>query len=360
MSASGSGSFLRSVFLSLFLLPASLVLATETAAPDTTKAPVAAVAKDDAAGVRPPGSTWGVLPTAPGAQTPPAEEEKKRVEKKKTRRKNDGGDASGEEEDQDEDSSDCFGSCVGGFFGSLFSSGPEPEPAAPPPPASFQPAPQQTTAGPAYAPQPQPERVVTPADFSLVLVPSWWKSGPSEVWDEYKSGGGRIGVDAYFIPSENFEVGLGVGFAGATGTPLYDYVTSTRLDSPQKSHLWMVDTGVRAGMIHAFSRKGPFLRWGIGPRLFWVKETADLEVYELPGMVRLEDRKEALEQWRVGGDLAISMLWDTKSSVLLGFTVRMFVIPWNSSYEKSLTLDYIGKKSLVGFDIGLAVHFNGL
>ncbi|MCP4572677.1 MAG: hypothetical protein GY838_10035 [bacterium] len=253
---------------------------------------------------------------------------------------------------------------MGGFLASLFASSNEPTPAPQPqePPHPYQPAQATATHGddePSDT-EPEPERVVVPADFSLVLDLSWWKSGPSEVWEEYKHGGGRFGVTAYFIPSENFEVGLDIGFAGAQGSPLYDYETSTRHESPQISHLWMIDSGLRFGMIHTFSRKGPFLRWGLGPRVFWVKENATLEVYELPGMTRLEDKKDALEAWRLGGDLSLSVLWDTNSSVLVGFSTRLFVVPWESSFTHSLTLDHIGKKSLVGFNIGLAIHFNGL
>jgi hypothetical protein len=114
------------------------------------------------------------------------------------------------------------------------------------------------------------------------------------------------------------------------------------------------------GTIHNLSPKGPFLRWGLGPRMFWVKESADLLVYSLPDMGYQGEATESLDKWRLGGDVVFSMLWDTNSSVLVGFSTRMFVIPWDSDYEKALTLDYIGKRALVGFNIGLAVHFNGL
>jgi len=341
------------VLLATFLI-ATTALAEETAVRDSARVeiePATTIADETTAA---PGSAWGAL-SAPAAE----EEKKKRVKKKESRKKNDRG---GKVEEEDEDES-CVDSCIGGFIASIFASSSEPE-------STFQPEepfhpyePVQATAaevaGEPEPDEPEPERVVVPADFSLVLDLSWWTSGPSEVSEEYKNGGGRVGVNAYFIPSDNFEVGVDIGFAWARGYPLYDYETSTRRESPQSSHLWMFDSGLRFGMIHTFSPKGPFLRWGLGPRVFWVKETADLEVYELPSMTRLDDKKDALEAWRLGGDLSVSMLWDTNSSVLVGFSMRLFVVPWESSFTHALTLDHIGKKSLVGFNLGLAIHFNG-
>ncbi len=344
----------RLSILLITLLTATIALAEETAARDSARVEIEPAATIAAETTAVPGSAWGAL-----SATAAEEEKKKRVKKKEPRKKNDRG-GNAEEEDEDES---CVDSCIGGFIASIFASSSEPEstfqPEESPHPYQPTPAPAAEVAGEPEADEPEPERVVVPADFSLVLDLSMWKSGPSEVSEEYKDGGGRFGVSAYFIPSENFEVGVDIGVAAAQGRPLYDYETSTRLESPQISHLWMIDSGLRFGMIHTFSQKGPFLRWGLGPRVYWVKENATLEVYELPSMIRLEDTKDALEAWRLGGDLSVSMLWDTNSSVLVGFSMRLFVVPWESSFTHSLTLDHIGKKSLVGFNLGLAIHFNG-
>jgi hypothetical protein len=318
-----------------------------------------------------PGSNWGSETGESGHRAVSSGDEKKRVRKEtpKESRKNGSEDQAVAEDDDDDD--DCIDSCIGGILAGLFvsSSNSEEEDEEDhyvPQTALRDTFPEGTygTVADQYAPtytyESEPDRVITPNDFSLVLDLSWWKSGPSEVWEEYKDGGFRFGVNGYFLMSGTFEIGIDAAYSYARGYPLYAYETSTTLESPDKSHLNIFDTGLRIGSIHTFSPKGPFLRWGLGPRAFWVKESADLLVYSLPDMEFQGEERVSLDKWRLGGDLVFSMLWDTNSSVLVGFSTRVFVIPWNSDFENALTLDYLGKRALVGFNIGLAVHFNGL
>jgi hypothetical protein len=354
------------ILFTVFMM-ATVSMATETAVQDSTQvadtiSTPGATEDTDTGTSGLPGSAWGTMTHRTGSQSSASgdEEKKKRVPKKtpeKTPRETPEEIKDAPPEDDDED---CVGSCIGGFLGGMFVSSKVQESQHA---QEYAPSEAFQEQGNAYYEEetdPEPERIVTPADFSLVLDLSWWKSGPSEVWDEYKDGGVRFAVNGYFIVGENFEIGIDAGYSHAKGYPLFDYESSTMLESPQESHLYIFDTGIRAGLIHSFSSHGPFLRWGLGPRLFWVKETADLFAYSLPDLDPLDNRTESLEEWRVGGDLVISMLWATKSSVLVGFSTRLFVIPWDSSYTKALTLDHIGKKNLVGFHIGLAVQFNGL
>ncbi len=354
--------------LTVFFM-ATVSMATETAVQDSTQI-VDAISTPGATGDIDtetsglPGSAWGTMTHRTGSRSVASgdEEKKKRVPKETPKEApQESRDARAEDKDEDEDEDeDCVGSCIGGFLGGLFVSSKVEQSQHS---QEYAPSKAFQEQGSAYyeeEAEPEPERIVTPADFSLVLDLSWWKSGPSEVWDEYKDGGVRFAVNGYFIVGENFEIGIDAGYSHAKGYPLFDYESSTMIESPQVSNLHIFDTGVRAGLIHSFSPHGPFLRWGLGPRLFWVKETADLFVYSVPDLDPLDNRTESLEEWRLGGDLVISMLWDTKSSVLVGFSTRLFVISWDSSYTKALTLDHIGKKNLVGFNIGLAVHFNGL
>ncbi len=354
------------------LMIATISSAAEVAIPDSTlvtqTAATSVSAMESGADISAfPGSTWGVLLGAIGTQPASAddedEDEKKRVPKKKIRKKGESTIVSSDDDDQS-----CLSSCLGDLFISmLMSSDDDEDETDRVEPVSLVAEEAETAYGDTlqersyarYVNEPAPDKIITPADFSLVLDLSWWKVGPSDVWDEYKDGGGRIGVGGNFIPSGIFEIGVDAGFSFNRGYPLFDYETSTRLESPQSSHLWMFDSGIRVGMIHSLSNKGPFLRWGLGPRVFWVKETADLKVYSLPGPTPLDDRKEALEKWRLGGDFVVSMLWDASNDVLIGFSTRLFIIPWESSGVQSLTLDYIGRKSLVGLNFGLVVHFNG-
>ncbi|MBU0742078.1 hypothetical protein KKA85_07995 [bacterium] len=363
----------RIPILLIGLMTATASLAAGTAAPDSSRAVEAAAtavaaAVGDAETPALPGSAWGALPERAEAQPPPDddEQEKERVPKKKVRRKGESRSAS-----DDDDDSSCFSSCLEGVFISMLTSSDEDEDEEETgyvePPALVadepEPAPGDTLQERTYAQyvdEPAPEKVFTPAAFGLVLDLSWWRSGPSDVWNEYRHGGGRFGVGGNFLVGGSAEIGIDAAFSWAKGYPLYDYETSTRLESPQISHLWLLDVGLRAGTIHNLASGGLFLRWGLGPRVYRVKESADLDVYELPGPTDLTYRKETLSAWRLGGDLLFSMLWHTEHEVFVGFSARFFVIPWESAREKSLTLDYIGRKSLVGFSLGLAVQFNGL
>jgi hypothetical protein len=350
------------------------------AAPDSVHAMSISTAREgrdaDTDGV--PGSDWGALQQRSGTslESPDDEEKKERVPKKK----NDPEESQEESVVVDEDEgwvAACFGGIIGSFFASLCNSDPEPAPArvepgqdheeADPEPTPDEPPPQPASVDRSNEPipshdiaTPTEEKQVVPADVSLMLDVMWGSLvGPSDVADEYSDGGGHIGLSGYYIPSGSFEVGVDARYSYMKGVPIVDYVTPTMLDSPQESHIYMFDTGLRAGMIHTLSPKGTFLRWGLGPRLFWVKEKAYLEVYSLPSMGRMNDRIEQLEKWRFGGDLLVSLLWNTGHDFNVGLSTRLYLIPWESAFEKSLTLDYIGNKTLVGLNVGLAIHFNG-
>jgi hypothetical protein len=340
------------VFMVLMITTVSL--AEETAAPDSS-------------GVAIPGSNWGALPEITETTQAAADEKekKKRVPKKEAPKKTEEERTSYYDDDDDDDddgTDDCIGGCIGGILAGIFSSSDKQEDkSSEQEEYTYEPA-QSTTQHDDEPTQEKQKELFKPAGFRLGLDLSLWGfSGPSDLMDEYKEfEGGRYALSGYFNMSGTFEIEVDAGYSHIKGRPLFDYETSTKLESPQSSHIQMFDTGVRFGMIHVFSPGGPILRWGLGPRAFWVKETADLEVYSLPDETYLGDKEETLEDWRLGGDVVVSMLWDVGRDFLIGFSTRFFVIPWESSYMKSLTLDHIGKKSVTGWNVGFAVHFNGL
>jgi len=379
----------------IVLAIATVSLGAETALPDSSHvvdasaAPVVAVV-GDAENPAPPGSAWGVLTEITENQRAVADdpEKKKRVPKKETSKKDENQRDSGDsyrDSNYDDDGSDaCVGACIGSFLSGIFNSSDEKEyessyqeesvytPTQTH--AQYDEKPTQEKQEEAYPLQKQasaqyedksdqkmPWDEFTLAGFRLALDLSLWGfAGPSALVDEYMNTGGRYALSGCFNLGGTFEIEVDAGYSHINGKPIFDYETSTRLESPQSSHIQLFDTGVRFGMIHVFSSGSPILRWGLGPRVFWVKETADLKVYSLPGEIYLEDREEALEEWRLGGDIIVSMMWNVGSDFLVGFSTRFFVIPWESSYMKSLTLDHIGNKSVTGWSVGCTVHFNGL
>jgi len=335
----------------MILIISTVSLADETAVPDSS-------------GVVAPGSTWGALPPSTEAPLAAADEKekKKRVPKKETPKKEENQrDSYYEDDDEDEDGLEgCVGSCIGSFFAGIFSSSNEKKyDSSEQENFSHEPAQTYTQLDEEPTQEKQKEAFI-PAGFRLGLnVSLWGIAGPSDLVDEYKNTGGRYGLSGCFNMGGSFEIEIDAAYSHINGQPLFDYETSTILESPQSSHMQLFDTGLRFGMIHVFSPGKPILRWGLGPRMFWLKETADLDVYSLPGEVYQGSREETLEDWQLGGDILVSMLWDVGSDILLGFNVRFFFIPWESSYMKSLTLDHLGN-DVTGWSVGFDVHFNGL
>lgn len=344
------------------LLLAMPALATETAAPDTTLVP--GDAADTVAPADVPGAAWGVVAGAAGSADDPEPEEKKRVPKKKTRHRDES-----DSDDDDDDDGSCLSSCFDVFLISMIMSDDDDDDdeetyVAPAQLAEdAEPAPGDTLQGRTYATyvdEPASRTGIEPSGKGLVLDLAWWRARPRDVWDEYKDGGGRISLGGNFLLGRTASLDVDAAFSWAKGYPQFDYETSTLLESPHRTNIYLFDVGVRIGTLHSFGAKTAFLRWGVGPRLYNVKETADLDVYDMPGPSNRRAGEADLSAWKLGGDAVFSMVFDTRSAALVGFTVRYFVIPWEGSREQPLTLDYIGRKPLKGFSIGLTCYFNDL
>jgi hypothetical protein len=65
-----------------------------------------------------------------------------------------------------------------------------------------------------------------------------------------------------------------------------------------------------------------------------------------------------LHRARLGGDVAVGASWQVAGKMHVGGQVRSFVIPWYSQGRKSLTLDFLGDRSLVGFGVSASVTFD--
>ncbi len=308
---------------------------------------------------------------SPGSTISAAQERKERVPKKEKKskepREREEGDEDRYHDDdyEDEEERDCLTSCFFEMLSNSFSSSDDRADeehalvdtvyVAPETYALAPEAPDAEYEMPAYvAPDhDQPRRLCLSATFGA------GKCGPSAVWGEYKDGGWRLGIGAAKLFANNLQSGLSVGFTQLDGEPLFEYESATQLDSPSNSRIRIVDIGWRTGQYLGLSQGAFVLHWSVGPALYWVKERADLRVYSLPDLDILEDRRETLERWRVGGDFVFGMNWRQDSGPNIGFVTRCFVIPWAGEELRSLTLDYIGKRSVIGFTIGFAVSHDG-
>jgi hypothetical protein len=197
-----------------------------------------------------------------------------------------------------------------------------------------------------------------PAGLVFLGNASWPAvTGPAEAVEEYRDGGWRFGLNAFYVTESSLQFGLGAGYLGMRGYPKYAYYygSPTRADDPVRSHHYVFDVGLRAGTYHDLL--GGRVGWAVGPVLYWVKETATITVRDSASWAPSETRTESLERVRLGGDAMTYATWALGSSLRLGALARAYVIPWTSRGSKSLTLDYVGKKTLAGLELGLVVGF---
>jgi hypothetical protein len=197
-----------------------------------------------------------------------------------------------------------------------------------------------------------------PAGLVFLGNASWPAvSGPAEAVEEYRDGGWRFGLNAFYVTESSLQFGLGAGYLGMRGYPKYAYYygAPTLADDPVRSHHYVFDVGLRAGTYHDLL--GGRVGWAVGPVLYWVKETAVITVRDSASWAPLETRTESLERVRLGGDAMTYATWALGSSLRLGALARAYLIPWSSRGSKSLTLDFVGKKTLAGLELGLVVGF---
>jgi len=278
-----------------------------------------------------------------------------------------------DEDDDDDDGNDCVGSCLSSMITDILSGDDDEEEAVPDTIPSvhgfvtadkisnadareFTVSPTDTPTPVTHAPEP-----AEPTDemrFVLLLSTGWGPIGPAELADEYHSGAWRVAVNSMGV-MDNAQVGLVLGLQLASGEPLFDYATSSQLDVPSNSRLTIFDIGLRVGQYVSPGGGNLRIYWGLGPELFWVKESADLELYSLPGRDLLSAEKVSLQKWRFGGDVAFGLDWRVGGDLRLGFQTRFYLISWSSDEVESLTTDFIGKQAITGFNFGLTIGYDG-
>jgi len=187
---------------------------------------------------------------------------------------------------------------------------------------------------------------------------SWIDAGPGAVSDEHNKGGWRAALRGFRRVGSVGRFSLSAGYSKEEGRPKFNYVTTTQIDYPQSSRLQIVDLGLNAGLDFPLGRNWSF-RPDIGPALFWVRESAKMEYDSLQGgvVVASGHREERLEKWRMGGQFNMHFAKQLDPDFRVGFLLRLFVISWESESRKSLTLDFIGSKPLVGGGVGIYLGY---
>lgn len=209
-----------------------------------------------------------------------------------------------------------------------------------------------TATGPSWTPL-GTQTVAFMADVSWFYL-----TGPREVREEYEYGGLRGAFCAVMTPASSFQVTLGLGYGEEIGEPLYDYETATTIESPHDSRLQMFDVGLRFGQYTPLGGGRARVYWGMGPAFYWVKESADIDITAAATGLPLGQRTEEHSWSRFGADAAIGFSYEVGSRFHLGGLVRGIWVSWDAEGKESLTLDWIGDKSLAGFGIGLSLAYD--
>jgi hypothetical protein len=200
----------------------------------------------------------------------------------------------------------------------------------------------------------------TPLPVGVAADISVFDAGPEDVSDEYVKAPWRLGLRLSWPPASTWQAGFALGYSQVRGTPQtyyqIPYETPRQIDYPYDSRLQIVDVGVDAGQSLGLGRNWGF-SWAVGPTLNWLQESANVEYDLLQGgaVVDFGRRREVLVRWRAGGDAKLWFGMRRDSGLRLGLALRAFVIPWHSEGLKSLTLDFIGDRSIAGGSVGFYI-----
>jgi hypothetical protein len=188
------------------------------------------------------------------------------------------------------------------------------------------------------------------ADFT------WFSMGPDEVSEEYVQSPWRIGLCGFRRSSGIWQIGMSAGYSHVNGTPRFNYVTSSEIDYPLRSSLRIFDIGLNGGNDFLLGRRWN-LYWSAGPTLNWVRESADMayDLLESGVVVGSGTKKESMERWRWGGDLVLGVGLQQAPGLRMGLALRAFGIDWEPNARESLTLDFVGKRVLLGGSLGFYV-----
>ncbi|MBP2681379.1 MAG: hypothetical protein H6Q78_1242, partial [Candidatus Krumholzibacteriota bacterium] len=175
--------------------------------------------------------------------------------------------------------------------------------------------------------------------------------GEQVLRDEYGKNAWRLRAESKFMLAHSIQVGGSFGYLRSNGEPQFNYVGPTTMDSPVSSTLEIWDIGVEIGQLLSFAGGKGFFVYGVGPSVFNVREEADIEVIE-SGLVT-DTRTDELSEWKLGGEIELSIGGLANDRFPIAFQARFLVIPWESTEEKSLTLDYLDKNAILAYSFGV-------
>ncbi len=176
---------------------------------------------------------------------------------------------------------------------------------------------------------------------------------------EYDKAGLYVSLCAMGAVAPWFYIGGRVGWMHTEGDPNYIYETSMLRDNPLKSEVDIVGITVPIG--HSFLDKASrnHFSWSIGPGIYLVKESADIE------FARLDDgeitstglRTDSMTKVRFGGELRLAWAGYIAGGVTMGMDSGISMISWNPKQVESLGLDWLDSHYFAMYYVGLTVSY---
>jgi hypothetical protein len=200
-----------------------------------------------------------------------------------------------------------------------------------------------------------PPALADPPHAAVLLVLGGATIGNGELRDEYRQLGfrGVLGYQRYLRGGWSW--GPSFGVRGYSGDSQVNYETPATRDEPGASTFVISDFALLAGQRHG-SRSGFGLGWSVGPALYYVHETSDVETFITTTNATLGHHDEKLGRWAGGAVGSVTADWNVSPHADVGLRVDLFAAGWDGREQRSLTSDFI-HAPLRGFDVSLSVIF---
>jgi hypothetical protein len=183
-----------------------------------------------------------------------------------------------------------------------------------------------------------------------------WCTFPGEpLSGEYDGRGFQGKGMLHLLTSGSLQVGLGVGFTDARGEPVAVYDTPSLFDEPQSSKINMFSIEFQAGQRLVFGTGLTSFTWGIGPTIYRVKESAEINhtEFEEGEEIGSGTRTDTMTGWTWGFDARISVEYAIHGDGPLGISTGVSFVRWDSKQEESLSLDWLEKDYFITYQLGV-------
>lgn len=188
---------------------------------------------------------------------------------------------------------------------------------------------------------------------------NWFGFPGNPLREEYDGRGYQLRGMATYLTRGSLQLSSGVGFARADGDPKVVYETPSIFDEPLDSRLDILSIELQIGQHLVTGGGRTSFTWGIGPTVFRVKESADIAFTEFEDGIEVARgvRTDTITKWKLGFDARISVQHASGGRFPIGVVTGFSFVPWDSSEEESLALDWLGKDYFFTYQLGITFGY---